>query len=314
LKYDFFPGKIKILVIGDLMLDHYIFGKVVRISPEAPVPVVDVHHETDMLGGCGNVIQNLFNLGTSVSVLSAVCDDYNGGKILDKLTKMEIATNSIFYSSDFLTNYKMRIVANNQHVVRADWGNSILPQDIEKSISDLVEELINEVNGIIISDYGKGVCTDNILKETISKANNSNKPVFVDPKGTNWTKYSGATFITPNIKEASVMLNQPLRKNSDYEAAGLYLIDKYNIKNCLITRGSEGMSLINNSETFHIPTISKEVFDISGAGDTVIACLAVAILNGVSVKEAVEFANNAAGIVVGHVGTAAISREELNKL
>jgi len=303
--------KLKILVVGDLMLDHYIYGKVTRISPEAPVPVVEMTSESDMLGGCGNVIQNLNNLAVPVSVLSAVGNDKNGHKILDKLSAMGIETGTVYSSDNTLTNYKMRIVANNQHVVRVDLDNCELNKDIEKEIFNSVLELTKEVNAIIISDYAKGVCTGNIIQKIIASIDCKNKPVFVDPKGLDWKKYSGATFITPNIKEISSVIGSIPQSDDEFVTAGRNVMSQYEIKNCLITRGSDGMTFVSKNKSFHVSAQAKEVYDVSGAGDTVIACLTAAIIKGKSIRESVEFTNKAAGIVVGHVGTSAITLNEL---
>jgi D-beta-D-heptose 7-phosphate kinase/D-beta-D-heptose 1-phosphate adenosyltransferase len=301
----------KILVLGDLMLDNFIYGKVDRISPEAPVPVVDVYNESHMLGGCGNVTQNLYNLGVSTMVLSAVGNDENGNKILDKLSKMKIETSTVYRSNTMSTNYKMRVVANNQHVVRVDWDSIELDKNIETSISSVVLELIEKVDGIIISDYGKGVCSENILKNIFIAMRDNKKPIFVDPKGSDWRKYSGATFITPNIREISSIIGFVLQSDNDFINAGMKVLNQFGIENCLITRGADGMTLVSKNETFHVPAQSREVYDVSGAGDTVVACLAVATILGKSKKESVEFANKAAGIVVSHLGTSAITLNEL---
>jgi len=305
-------NNIKILVIGDIMLDHYIYGKVNRISPEAPVPVVEVQDEINMLGGCGNVINNLYNLGISVYLFSALGPDKYGQEILKKLNDMKIDTNSIYSSKKILTNYKMRIVANNQHVVRADWDNYELDEEIIEYFSVNIPNIIDNVDGIIVSDYSKGVCSRQLVQQVISLGTDRNKPVFIDPKGKDWIKYSGGTFITPNAKEVSLILNKEIKTDDDFINSGIDIIEKYNIKNCLITRGSEGMIFINKNKSFYIQSEAHEVFDVSGAGDTVISCLAASILQGKAIKESVEFANKAAGIVVGHIGTFAITLEELD--
>lgn len=301
----------KILLVGDLILDHFIYGNVNRISPEAPVPVVEVDKEIDMLGGCGNVFSNLYNLGIKVKMLTAIGSDKSGKIILDKLTNMNIQLDTIFISEKVSTNNKMRIIANNQHLVRVDRDNTILCQDIEDSICSKIEKVIKDVDCVIISDYQKGVCTDSIIQKTINLSKKLNKPTFVDPKGNNWEKYSGTTFITPNIKEIISIVNSSPEKNSDFILAGEEVIKKYNIENCLITRGADGMTFVNNNESFHVDAKAKEVYDVSGAGDTVIASLAAGIINGRSIKDAVKLSNLAAGIVVSHIGTSAITLNEL---
>jgi len=205
----------------------------------------------------------------------------------------------------------MRIVANNQHIVRTDWDNSIIDKETELIMDKSISDLIRNVDGIIISDYNKGVCTKKILAKVISESNKLKKPVIVDPKGVSWQKYSGATFITPNIKEVSLLIKKSLKNDNDFILAGKEIINKYNIENCLITRGADGMTLITKDSNFHVKSNAQEVYDVSGAGDTVVACLAIAILKGNTKKESVEFANKAAGIVVSHVGTSAITAKEL---
>jgi len=301
----------KILLIGDLILDHFIYGNVNRISPEAPVPVVEVDKEIDMLGGCGNVFSNLYNLGIKVKMLTAIGSDKSGKILLDKLTDMNIQLDTTFISEKVSTNNIMRIIANNQHLVRVDRDNTIICKDIEDSIYSKIEKDIKDVDCVIISDYQKGVCTDSIIQKTINISKRLNKPTFVDPKGNNWKKYSGATFITPNIKEIISIVNRLPEKTSDFILAGEEVIKKYNIENCLITRGADGMTFVNNNESFHVDAKAKEVYDVSGAGDTVIASLAAGIISGRSVKDAVKLSNLAASIVVSHIGTSAITLNEL---
>jgi len=303
---------VNVLIIGDIMLDSYLYGNVNRISPEAPVPIVEIQDELNMLGGCGNVINNLHNLGISVDLFSALGLDRYGQEILKKLNDMGISTSSIFSSKKLSTNYKMRIVANNQHVVRADWDNYGIDEETIGYFFDKMPSIIEKVDGIIVSDYAKGVCSKQLVQQIIQLAAKINKPVFIDPKGKDWFKYSGGTFITPNVKEVSSILNKEIKTDDDFINSGLDIIEKYNIKNCLITRGSEGMTFVNKNKSFNIKSDSHEVFDVSGAGDTVISCLAASILKGKTIKESVEFANKAAGIVVRHIGTSAITLKELD--
>ena len=303
----------RMLVIGDIMLDHYIYGKVNRISPEAPVPVVSVDNESDMLGGCGNVINNLNNLGISVGLITVVGDDENGDKVLNKLFSLNINTDSVFKSKNVSTNYKMRIVANSQHVVRADWDSDKLDEATYKKMISSYKYLISDYDGVLISDYSKGVCADSFLKEIIKEANKKNIPIFVDPKGDDWGKYSGATFITPNSKEVSEVVDHDIKTDDDFIKIGSQIIDKYSINNCLITRGPDGMTFVEKDNHIHIKSDAQEVYDVSGAGDTVISCLAAAIINDYNYEDAVKLSNLAAGIVVSHIGTSAIRIEELSK-
>ena len=302
-----------ILVIGDIMLDHYIFGSVDRISPEAPVPVVSVKKEAEMLGGCGNVVQNLNNLGIKVGIISVIGQDKQGDKILEILNELNIDVDSIFRSKTIQTNYKMRVVASNQHVVRADWDSSTLNENSLKIIENDFLSQIKNYDGVLISDYAKGVCDQNFLNTVILEANKYKLPVFVDPKGSDWRKYSGANYITPNAKEGSEVIGINLKTNDDFVKAGKEIIKNFAIKNCLLTRGADGMTLVNRNNFFHIKSDAREVYDVSGAGDTVISCLAASIISGYSIEDAVKFSNFAAGIVVSHIGTSAIKIDEIKE-
>jgi rfaE bifunctional protein kinase chain/domain len=293
------------------MLDKFIFGSVERISPEAPVPIVLCEKETDTLGGCGNVIRNLSNLDVKTSVISFVGKDFIGEVIKKKLIDLDVDIDGLLFFENVGTTHKMRIIANKQQVVRVDWdAKGLTIADYEK-LEKLAVQKIKNIDGVIISDYNKGACSNNFTKSIINKAKKNNIPVFVDPKGKNWSKYAGATCITPNTKEVSDLGDYILKENHDYVLAGKTILKKYGVNQCLITRGKDGMSMISNDEHFHLSSNVKEVFDVSGAGDTVIACLATAIISGVSVIDAVKFANKAAGIVVGHIGTSAITKKEL---
>lgn len=304
-------AKPKIVVVGDLMLDHYINGTVDRISPEAPVPVVRNQSERDMLGGCGNVVRNLHNLGAQTSVVSLIGDDAAGEQIRKNLARRGISSEYLLTSATSHTTRKMRVIADRQQVVRVDWDSTGLAEaEVEVFLQHLTPALA-DAEGIVVSDYGKGVCRSAIIKACVASAAENEIPLFIDPKGLNWNKYAGAGFITPNTKEAGAVLNSRLIKNEDFEFAGEAIGRDYQIANCLITRGKDGMSFINADQALHIPSRAREVFDVSGAGDTVIASLAAAVCSGISTENSIHFANHAAGIVVGHVGTAAITADEL---
>ena len=306
--------KPSILVVGDLMLDKFIFGDVERISPEAPVPVVKFKKEKSMLGGSGNVLRNLYNLNVIPSILSALGDDVIGDKILALLKGKKISTESIIKVPNNLTTEKMRIVGNGQQVLRVDWDNSDFSfNDYENIIKNIIGAVDN-CDGIIISDYNKGVCTKEVVKQVIQVAKSYDKPVFIDPKGLDWEKYSGASIITPNTKEVEAFLGHRLSTDMQFLEAGKYICSNFNIDTCLITRGAKGMSLFNKNVSLHLPSEAKEIFDVSGAGDTVIASLSASILAGADLLESVEFANQAAGIVVGHIGTSAITIDELKRV
>tara|TARA_Y100000588_G_C14065522_1_gene843451 strand:+ start:83 stop:1039 length:957 start_codon:yes stop_codon:yes gene_type:complete len=304
----------KILVIGDLMLDRYIFGETTRISPEAPVPIVKFSNEKFMLGGCGNVVRNLHNLGIQTSIISVTGDDPTGQKIIDELNVRNIPTSGIIRVPTICTTEKMRILSDKQQIVRVDWDANQFEQKYLNKLFDSLAEKIERNEGVIISDYGKGFCKTEILDRIIETANLLKVPVFIDPKGQNWEKYCNVNLITPNTKEAESLINKKLLNDKDFENAGKKICDRYKIKSCLITRGQDGMSYISSDQIFHLRSKAKEIFDVSGAGDTVIASIVAAIISGSKPREAAKFANNAAGIVVGHIGTSAITVAELEKI
>ena len=301
----------KILVVGDIMLDHFIFGKVYRISPEAPVPVVRAVDEEYSLGGCGNVLRNLINLGSNASIVSVVGKDQAGEKIINNLKKKYISTSSIIKSEHIRTTEKMRIVAEGQQLVRVDWDTTNLTDFSIEQVSDHLSEYMNKVDGIIISDYSKGFCTEVVVNYIITKAKNLKIPIFIDPKGKNWRKYYGASIVTPNLKEAEGVVKRKLRNDEDVEKAGIEICENLNLEACLITRGPNGMSYISKNLKLHVSSEAKEIYDVSGAGDTVIASFALGIVAGFSPEVVTRFANKAAGIVVGYLGTTAITYADL---
>tara|TARA_B100000575_G_C23115362_1_gene644698 strand:+ start:778 stop:1743 length:966 start_codon:yes stop_codon:yes gene_type:complete len=301
----------KILVIGDIMLDRFIFGNVHRISPEAPVPIVQSMEEKYSLGGCGNVLRNLINLGVRASIISLIGLDQAGKKIKEDLKQKGIMARNIVGSKSIRTTEKMRIVAEGQQLVRVDWDANKLTKQNLNQVLEQVSKKIMGVDGVIISDYDKGVCTELVLKEIINKAKELHIPVFVDPKGKKWNKYYGASIITPNLKEAEDILGKLLKSDSDIEKAGMEICNDLGLDACLITRGPNGMSYISKDVKFHIKSEAKEIYDVSGAGDTVIASFATATLAGFDSESVTRFANKAAGIVVGHIGTTAIRVSEL---
>ena len=303
----------KILVIGDIMLDRFIFGNVHRISPEAPVPVVRSVKEKYSLGGCGNVLRNLINLGAQASIIGFVGKDQAGEKIKQHLKKKGISTKHIIQSESNRTTEKMRIVAEGQQVVRVDWdANNLSDQNLNKVLKQVFKKITN-VDGVIISDYNKGICTELIIKNIISKAKELQIPVLVDPKGKKWSKYYGASVITPNLKEAEEAIGRELITDEDVETAGKEICEDLSLDACLITRGANGMSYIGKDVRFHVSSEAKEIYDVSGAGDTVIASFAAGTLVGFDSKTVTRFANKAAGIVVGHIGTSAITITELKE-
>ena len=301
----------KILVIGDLMLDKFIFGSVERISPEAPVPIVKYKRAKHMLGGCGNVIRNLYNLGVKTSLVSVVGQDQAGDLIIDLLVEKKISVSRVLRQKDIRTTEKMRIVAERQQVLRLDWDMEDSKIEYKNLLIENITKEMKDIDGLIISDYGKGVCIESIIRNLIDIAKERKLPVYVDPKGNDWGKYSYANLITPNSKEAEMILDRSIKTDREFEIAGEDICSNFNIESCLITRGSDGMSFISKNNTFHLRSKAQEIFDVSGAGDTVIAVMATGLSLGLNPNLSAEFSNHAAGIVVGHIGTSAITIKEL---
>ena len=301
----------RILVIGDLMLDKFIFGSVERISPEAPVPIVKYEKAKYMLGGCGNVIRNLFNLGVNTSLVSVVGQDQAGDLIIDLLVKKGISISRVLRQKNIRTTEKMRIVADRQQVLRLDWDMEDSRIEYEKLLIENISKEMKDIDGLIISDYGKGVCLDLIITKLINIAKKINLSVYVDPKGNDWKKYSFANLITPNAKEAEMILDRSIKTDREFEMAGEDICSIFNIESCLITRGGNGMSFVSKDNTFHLKSKAQEIFDVSGAGDTVISAMATGLSLGLNPNLSAQFSNQAAGIVVGHIGTSAITIKEL---
>ena len=304
----------RILVIGDVMVDTYHVGKVKRISPEAPVPVVQITQTYNVLGGAANVARNLVALGCCPTVIGLVGKDTNGKLIKQMFADLQIENNLL--NVNYPTITKTRVLGNNQQIVRIDFEQEklVLQEDDEKKIIRLVDNNIECYDAIVISDYGKGVCTYNICQTIISNSKVGNKPVIIDPKGNDWSKYIGATVVTPNLKELSDIIGCDVR-NADKEIheKAILLLSQYQLENLLVTRSEQGMTLSNYSDHFDVRTEAKEIFDVSGAGDTVVATLAAALAASFPLLESVYLSNKAAGIVVGKMGTSPIYYDELLK-
>lgn len=304
----------KILVIGDIMLDQYYYGTINRISPEAPVPVVKVEDTKGVLGGAANVANNLSKLGCRTYLIGTVGQDSSKNKIYELLEEQAINYNGIFVTEK-PTITKIRVVGINQQVVRIDFeDNSETDDNIAYKIKNYLISLINEekIDAVIVSDYNKGMVTEELCQFIINNCTKNKIPVIIDPKGTNWNKYNGADLVTPNIKEISDIFNEKILNNDDQIIKfGRQAKLEYNIKNLLITRSEKGMTLLTGDYIKHFPTVAQEVFDVSGAGDTVAAILTAMISLNVDYVEAVNISNIAAGIAVGHKGTYAVSIEEL---
>lgn len=307
----------KILCVGDVMLDIFVYGDVERISPEAPVPILKVAHEDIMLGGAGNVAINIASLGAKPIFLSAIGDDNTGANIEQFLSEHPNIEHHLCKISNRRSSLKTRYIGLHQQLLRAD-KETVAPisQDTEDFIINQTKNYITECGAVILSDYGKGVLTNNCIKQIIDIASNANIPVIVDPKGNDYSKYRGATVVTPNKKELQTASNMDVNGNENIIAAAKHIIDTCGIKYVLATRSSEGMSLISNNgddenDVTHFRVQAKEVFDVSGAGDTVVSCLATSIASGASFENATNIANIAGGIVVDKIGTATASAKEL---
>lgn len=306
-------SKVKVLVIGDIMMDRFIWGKVSRISPEAPVPVVVVEKETFLLGGAANVVNNVHSLGGKVALCGVVGDDEMGQRIIKELTEMGIGINGVFVEQGRQTTVKTRVVAHQQQLVRIDRETTDLTKVFTlRNLSEFLKVNIDGFDGIILSDYGKGLLTRELIRITIRRAREAKKFILVDPKQKNFFFYKGATVVTPNTVEASVALGIPIIDLSSLKKVGRMLLKRLRCDVLVITRGEEGMAIFEpNQEPVLVPTVGKEVFDVTGAGDTVIGTMALALGTGAGVIDAARLANYAAGIVVGKVGTATVNPQEL---
>jgi D-beta-D-heptose 7-phosphate kinase/D-beta-D-heptose 1-phosphate adenosyltransferase len=303
----------RLLVVGDLMIDEYVWGNVDRISPEAPVQVVAVNNEEYTLGGSGNVVNNLVALGARVSVLGVTGTGRNGKLLVKKLNGLGVDTTGVVREPQRLTTKKTRIIANHQQVLRIDreTQKEVDPNTL-RSLANLAEEIIPDVDLILISDYGKGLITPSLVARLVEISKNNNKITIADPKGLDFTKYSGVSLLTPNLKEASLASGVEISNANSIAAIGENLLRKSGIEKLLITCGKDGMVLFEPGlEPYKISTKAREVYDVSGAGDTVVAVLGLGIAAGLSIKDSISLANTAAGIVVGKVGTATVSRKEL---
>ncbi|HUH42117.1 MAG TPA: D-glycero-beta-D-manno-heptose-7-phosphate kinase [Sulfurimonas sp.] len=302
-----------ILVIGDLMIDHYLWGSCERISPEAPVQVVDIAKETTVLGGAGNVVSNLVTLGARVSVCSVIGNDDNGVELISLLKEIDVDVSNIVIQDGRKTSKKSRVIAASQQILRYDKESK---EEISKSSTDtLLNSLISTVcnyDAVILSDYGKGILTKEFCKEVISICNKKSVKVLVDPKGSDYSKYSGAYLLTPNKKEAIQATKIDIKDKESLREALLKMKKDANLTISLITLSEDGIATYDD-EMKLFPTVAKEVFDVTGAGDTVIASIAFAISAGKSIEESAKFANLAAGVVVGKIGSATVTLGEIEE-
>jgi|TARA_R110002033_G_scaffold10172_8_gene33488 D-beta-D-heptose 7-phosphate kinase/D-beta-D-heptose 1-phosphate adenosyltransferase len=303
--------KPNILVIGDLMVDHYLWGTCDRISPEAPVQIIDVQNETKVLGGAGNVISNLLSLGADVGVLSVVGDD----SVAEEVKYLIDATDAksfLILQKGRKTSKKSRIMASKSQVVRYDHEskNNISFESTDKVYAKL-QQIVNGYDLILLSDYGKGVLTNDLTQRIIKIAKLNNKKVIVDPKGTNYAKYAGAYFLTPNKKEAEVATGIKIDSSDSLRDALKELQKIASLEMSVITLSEDGIAVLKDKEVTVKPTVAKEVFDVTGAGDTVLASLGYALSMTDDIFAALEFANLAAGVVVGKLGSATVTLDEI---
>ena len=303
--------KPNILVIGDLMIDHYLWGSCDRISPEAPVQVVNVKKESSVLGGAGNVINNLVTLGSVVDVISVIGNDSVANELKSLLEKIDVPTSNLVVENNRKTSKKSRLIASQQQVLRYDMESiDDINENSHKQIIQTLEKNIDKYSSIILSDYGKGVLTTNLTKEIIKIANKNSIKVLVDPKGKDYSKYKGSYTLTPNKKEAMEATNIDIKDENSLIEALKSLKTQCELEVSLITLSEQGIAIFDDELTIK-PTVAREVYDVTGAGDTVIASIAFALGNDLDIKDAIYFANLAAGVVVGKIGSATTTLDEI---
>lgn len=304
----------KILVIGDVMLDKYIWGEVTRISPEAPVQIVNVVKEEYVPGGASNVAANIAELGAKVWMVGVVGNDETRNKLINEIAKKRINSDYLISDPEKRTILKVRVFGRNQQLLRFDYEKKgDISSSTEEKLLSSVKKIISEIDAIIISDYAKGTITKSLMENLKSISSKSSMKIIVDPKPEHKEFYKNVTLITPNTTEAKKMIGLSEEDEEDIGIIGKKLLKEMN-SNVLITRSEKGMSLFEkDGRTLNIPTFAKEVYDIIGAGDTSVAALALALASGASLEESAIIANHAAGITVGKVGTSTVTAEELKR-
>lgn len=300
-----------ILVVGDLMVDHYLYGDVDRVSPEAPVQVVDIKSEELLMGGAGNVINNLLGLGARVGVCSVIGDDSGGEFLQRRLGEKGVVKEGLTIQKDRRTSKKSRIISSHQQILRVDREDKC---DISKKSEELIlvraSIILEFYDLVIISDYGKGVMSDTLTSGIIELANSKKIPILVDPKGSDYSKYKRATLITPNKKEAELAVGFAINDNKTLKEALKILKDTLDLNYSIITLSEDGIAMLED-EVITIPTVAKDVFDVTGAGDTVIAAIAVSLVQNRPIIDALEYANRAAAVAVSHVGCYAVQASDI---
>jgi D-glycero-beta-D-manno-heptose-7-phosphate kinase len=302
-----------VLVVGDLMLDHYIWGKVSRISPEAPVPVVHVDSESWQLGGASNVYNNIVSLGGRTEICGVVGVDEGGRRLLEALRTRRAGRGGLVVDAERPTTTKTRVVAHSQQVVRFDVEQRTeIPPASQRRILRQIESRLTDISCVVVSDYAKGVVTSTLMAELVRLTTGRRIPLVVDPKVEHFSYYKGVTVVTPNHLEAAQAAGVHGEDDRAVSEAGETIRQRLGCRSVLVTRGERGMSLFESDATsLHIPTTARQVYDVTGAGDTVVATLALALATGASFKDAAVLANHAAGIVVGMVGTATVTPQQL---
>jgi D-beta-D-heptose 7-phosphate kinase/D-beta-D-heptose 1-phosphate adenosyltransferase len=302
-----------VLVVGDLILDHYIWGKVSRISPEAPVPVVHVESESLKLGGAANVYNNILALGGKADLCGVIGSDEGGRRLLQQLGTRRGGRGGVIIDADRPTTRKTRVIAHNQQMVRFDVERRTeVKAGLQRRIVRYVESRLREVSCVVVSDYAKGVVTPALMAELVRLTTLRKIPLVVDPKVEHFSSYKGVTVVTPNHLEAMQAAGVHGDDDAAIDQAGETIRQRLGCQSVLITRGERGMSLFEtDGSNFHIPTMARQVYDVTGAGDTVIATLSLALATGASMRDGAVLANHAAGIVVGMVGTATVSAPQL---
>lgn len=307
-----FDGK-RIAVIGDMMLDGYFWGDVKRISPEAPVPVLEVEDEFFRFGGAANVAYNILTLGGIPVPVGVIGEDTYGHIFSSLLKERKINAEGIFIDKERPTTTKTRVIANNQHIVRIDKeSKAYINNNIEQKILSYLESDLTKLDGIILQDYNKGILTPSLITKIISLANNKNILITVDPKFDNFFEYKNVTVFKPNRKETETVLGTRIKNDKDVSSAGRNLLHKLNSKYILLTLGEGGIAVFEKDDKERrMPTKARKVADVSGAGDTVISTLTIGLAAGADIYEACYLANYAAGVVCGEVGIVPIEKERL---
>jgi rfaE bifunctional protein kinase chain/domain len=310
------PAGARVLVLGDVILDSYLRGQVTRISAEAPVPIVEVDSEEYLLGGAANVAANLTSLGASCDLIGVVGDDAAGGEFRKLLARVGVSDESLVTDGSRPTSHKTRVVARNQQVVRLDRESRAPIDGATRALAlDRLTHRVSSADAVIIEDYDKGLLDEGLIVAARDMARERGIPVVVDPKLANFWHYGGVTCVTPNVHEAGAAAECRIATSDDLRAVGVRLLTELSLDHLLITRGADGMALFERdgaSVTLtHVPAAAREVFDVTGAGDTVVAVYTLALATGMAPVNATRLANYAGGLVVGHVGCASVDRDEL---